>query len=255
MVCKSILFSNTGTKEGGIMKYLPFVFSFCFTLSSYAQVPAKSAAQDSLKEQQNVTQQNVAIPSAPATVKLNTPTLNMDVLLDLYNRDIDFSIDYSGTAFKPPANTSQGSAPSQQGQSGNPAQQERRQQQAQQVTDQLLKPREEDITSDIQDIVDTSKTRRQQRTGTYTKEDADYNRALFSLQESQRLFSLKRYTEALVQINKSIDAAPNLALAHAIKGSIYYMLQNMNQAKISWEKALELDPSMDNVRAILYRLY
>ncbi len=255
MVCRSILFSKTGTKEGDIMKYLLFVFLFCFATSSYAQVPANNPAQDSLQGQQNTPQQNVAIHSAPATVKLNTPTLNMDVLLDLYNRDIDFSIDYSGTAFRPPANASQVSSPSQQDQSGKPGQQEKRQQQAQQVTDQLLKPHEEDITSDIQDIVDTSKVKRQQRTGSYTKEDADYNRALFSLQEAQRLFSLKRYTQALVEINKSIDAAPNLALAHAIKGSVYYMLQNMNQAKISWEKALELDPSMDNVRAILYRLY
>lgn len=238
------------------MKYLSFVVLLFFTLRCYAQAPSNSSnVQDSLQGQKNIPQQDVAIPSAPAKVKLNTPTLNMDVLLDLYNRDIDFTIDYSGTAFKPPANTSEMATPSQQNLPLNSLQQQKRQQQAQQVTDQLLKPREEDITSDIQDIVDTSKVRRQQNTGTYTKEDADYNRALSSLQESQRLFSLKRYTEALVEINKSIAAAPNLALAHAIKGSVYYMLQNMNQAKISWERALELDPSMDNVRAILYRLY
>ncbi len=237
------------------MKSVSVGMMFFFAIISNAQVPGNNAAQDSLQTQQNTPQQNAAIPSAPATVRLNTPTLNMDVLLDLYNRDIDFSIDYSGKAFKPPANASEITSPQQGGQpSGKPVRQERREQ-AQEVTDQLLKPREEDISSDIQDIVDTSKIKRQQRTGTYTKEDADYNRALFSLQEAQRLFSLKRYTQALVEINKSIDAAPNLALAHAIKGSVYYMLQNMQQAKISWEKALELDPSMDNVRAILYRLY
>ncbi|MDE3058763.1 MAG: hypothetical protein KGJ59_12490 [Bacteroidota bacterium] len=234
---------------------MKILFSFLllclFVVNGRAQAPSGTSAQDSL---QNVQGQNAVIPSAPATVKLNTPTLNMDVLLDLYNRDIDFSIDYSGKAFKPPANASEITTPPPRNQTGNTSQRERRQQ-AEEVTDQLLKPREENIASDIEDIVDTSRVRRQQRTGTYTKEDADYNRALYSLQEAQRLFSLKRYTEALVAINRSIDAAPNLALAHAIKGSVYYMLQNMNQAKISWEKALELDPSMDNVRAILYRLY
>jgi tetratricopeptide (TPR) repeat protein len=45
-----------------------------------------------------------------------------------------------------------------------------------------------------------------------------------------------------------------MALAYAVRGSIYYMLRQFPEAKLSWEKALELDPSMDNVRAILYRM-
>ena len=52
----------------------------------------------------------------------------------------------------------------------------------------------------------------------------------------------------------SIEAAPNMALAYAVRGSVFYMLRQFPDAKLSWEKALELDPSMDNVRAILYRM-
>ena len=96
--------------------------------------------------------------------------------------------------------------------------------------------------------------KKQAKQGTYTKEDADYNKALFSLQEAQKLFSERRYSQALAEINKSVDSPPNMALAYAVRGSIYYMLRQLPEAKSSWEKALELDPSMDNVRAILYRM-
>ena len=203
---------------------------------------------------QNQTKQQVApvresgTPSAPASVKLNTPTLNMDVLLDLYNKDIDFTIDYSGQALKQPQ---QGAAK----ENGDQRQSANQRKRAGEVTDELLKPREEDLTTDIRDIVDTSKAKKKLgRQGSYTKEDADYNKALYSLQEAQRLFSERRYSEALAEINKSVDAAPNMALAYAVRGSVYYMLRQLPDAKKSWEKALELDPSMDNVRAILYRM-
>jgi tetratricopeptide (TPR) repeat protein len=168
----------------------------------------------------------------------------MDVLLDLYNKDIDFTIDYSGRALKQPAQNTEKAeeAPKQKRRAGE-------------ATEELLKPREEDLTSDIRDIVDTSKVRKKQdRQGTYTKEDADYNKALYSLQEAQRLFSERKYQQALAQINLSIEAAPNMALAYAVRGSVFYMLRQLPDAKLSWEKALELDPSMDNVRAILYRM-
>ena len=172
----------------------------------------------------------------------------MDVLLDLYNKDIDFTIDYSGQALK---NNAQNGNDEEQ-QPRRTANQRKRDREA---TDDLLKPKDEDLASDIKDIVDTSKVKKKQPgQGTYTKDDADYNKALSSLQAAQSLFSERRYAQALAEINKSVDAAPNMALAYAVRGSIYYMLRQFPEAKISWEKALELDPSMDNVRAILYRM-
>ncbi len=208
-----------------------------------SQTKSQSAAQ-----KETMPSKESGTPSAPASVRLNTPTLNMDVLLDLYNKDIDFTIDYSGQALKKNA---QAAADEEQ----QPRQTANQRKRASEAADELLKPKAEDLASDIQDIVDTSKVRKKQPgQGTYTKDDADYNRALNSLQEAQNLFSERRYAQALSEINKSVDAAPNMALAYAVRGSIFYMLRQFPEAKLSWEKALELDPSMDNVRAILYRM-
>jgi tetratricopeptide (TPR) repeat protein len=232
---------------GGLMS------TYCLSQDNAAatDTTVRSEAKPSNTQQQKESyqQRESGTPSAPASVKLNTPTLNMDVLLDLYNKDIDFTIDYSGQALKQPRQGTAG-----EGEEGKPqtAKQKKR---AAEVTEDLLKPREEDLSTDIQDIVDTSRIKKKQaKQGTYTKEDADYNKALFNLQEAQKLFSERRYPQALAEINKSVDSAPNMALAYAVRGSIYYMLRQFQEAKSSWEKALELDPSMDNVRAILYRM-
>jgi len=231
---------------GGLMS------TYCLSQdNTAADTTARSQAKpaDVQPQKESHQQRESGTPSAPASVKLNTPTLNMDVLLDLYNKDIDFTIDYSGQALKQPKQN-----PAGEGEEGKPqtAKQKKR---AAETTDELLKPREEDLATDIQDIVDTSRVKKKQaKQGTYTKEDADYNKALFSLQEAQKLFSERRYSQALAEINKSVDSAPNMALAYAVRGSIYYMLRQLPEAKSSWEKALELDPSMDNVRAILYRM-
>jgi len=235
----------------GVIVLSCLVCFYAFSQTAPAGAASDSASQGQAKTQptnsRDAAPRESGTPSAPASVKLNTPTLNMDVLLDLYNKDIDFTIDYSGRALKQPSQSSE--------KQGEEAKDATRKKHAGETTEELLKPREEDLTSDIQDIVDTSKVRKKQdRQGTYTKEDADYNKALYSLQEAQRLFSERRYQQALAEINKSVAAAPNMALAYAVRGSIYYMLRQFPEAKLSWEKALELDPSMDNVRAILYRM-
>lgn len=211
-------------------------------------VQAKPQSPAPVKE--SASQKESGTPSAPASVKLNTPTLNMDVMLDLYNKDIDFTIDYSGQSLKQPPAQGAGRE-GEETKQGSVKQKKR----ASEAADELLKPKEEDLSSDIQDIVDTSRVKKKQaKQGTYTKEDADYNKALYSLQQAQKLFSERRYAQALTEINKSVEAAPNMALAYAVRGSVYFMLRQFPDAKLSWEKALELDPSMDNVRAILYRM-
>jgi tetratricopeptide (TPR) repeat protein len=235
------------------MKRVVGVALFFYAFSSYSiaqeSSPAKidSVAKGQLNSHATPSKES-GTSSAPASVKLNTPTLNMDVLLDLYNKDIDFTIDYSGKGLKQNGQTSN----DEEQQPKRTANQKKR---AAGATDELLKPQEEDLSSDIQDIVDTSKVKKKQpRQGTFTKDDADYNKALDNLQEAQNLFSERRYLQALSEINKSVETAPNMALAYAVRGSIYYMLRQFPEAKLSWEKALELDPSMDNVRAILYRM-
>ena len=47
---------------------------------------------------------------------------------------------------------------------------------------------------------------------------------------------------------------PSSAQAHALKGSIYYKMGLNDEAKTSWQQALEIDPSMDQVKTSLARL-
>ncbi len=44
---------------------------------------------------------------------------------------------------------------------------------------------------------------------------------------------------------------PNLALAYARRGSIYYKMGDIERASINWNLALKIDPEYDDVRNIL----
>ena len=44
---------------------------------------------------------------------------------------------------------------------------------------------------------------------------------------------------------------PDMAIAYARKGSIYYQMGNLQQATINWNIALQLDPEYKEVREML----
>jgi tetratricopeptide (TPR) repeat protein len=69
---------------------------------------------------------------------------------------------------------------------------------------------------------------------------------------AQKLFYKKRYNEALSMVQRSL-AKQETAIGYSIEGSIYFMLGDIEAAISSWNKALELDPNMDDVREALYR--
>lgn len=71
---------------------------------------------------------------------------------------------------------------------------------------------------------------------------------------AQSLFYKKEYWDALDQTNAALELIPDSAQAHALKGSIYYKMGLLPEARASWEQALELDPELDQVRASLARL-
>lgn len=85
--------------------------------------------------------------------------------------------------------------------------------------------------------------------------DSRYDEALIHMNSAQKLFSVKHYADALTEIDRSINIAPGISLFYSVKGSILYLLGRTSEAKCSWEKALELDPSLENVRALLQRMY
>lgn len=81
------------------------------------------------------------------------------------------------------------------------------------------------------------------------------NEALRLLSLSLRSFYAGDYPKALAEIKRAIDINPNIALAQARLGSVYYKMGKIDKATVSWEKALELDPDFEDVRNILNALH
>ena len=70
-------------------------------------------------------------------------------------------------------------------------------------------------------------------------------------QKSHDLLIEEDYNAALDMIDKVIELQPNLAIAYARRGTIYYYLNDTRAASMNWNIALKLDPEYDQVREIL----
>ena len=62
------------------------------------------------------------------------------------------------------------------------------------------------------------------------------------------------FKQALQEVEKAIDYQPNIAVAYARKGSIYYKLNQLDRATLNWNIALKLDPEYSEVRKMLNAL-
>ena len=80
------------------------------------------------------------------------------------------------------------------------------------------------------------------------------NNAMRNFQTSHDFLVEQKYEEALEVINKVIELQPNLAIAYARRGTIYYYLNDLKAASINWNIALKIDPEYDQVRNILQSL-
>ena len=87
-----------------------------------------------------------------------------------------------------------------------------------------------------------------------SKNDEMFYNSTKHILNAQKLFYRKDYWAALDQTNKAMELVPNSAQAHALKGSIYYKMGLKKEARQSWIKALEIDPSMNDVRLTLQRM-
>ena len=77
------------------------------------------------------------------------------------------------------------------------------------------------------------------------------NAALKHLSRSLRYFYSAQYRSALEEVETAIEFNPNLALAYARRGSIFYKLGDTERAVMNWNVALQLDPEYDDIRNIL----
>ena len=80
------------------------------------------------------------------------------------------------------------------------------------------------------------------------------NGAMRKFQQTQDLLVEEKYIEALEMIDKVIELQPNLAIAYARRGTVYYYLNDTKAASMNWNIALKLDPEYDQVRNILQGL-
>ena len=60
--------------------------------------------------------------------------------------------------------------------------------------------------------------------------------------------------KALSEVDNAIQLQPNIAVAYARKGSIYYKLNQIDRATLNWNIALKLDPEYSEVRDMLNAL-
>ena len=83
---------------------------------------------------------------------------------------------------------------------------------------------------------------------------ANYNKASRHISRALRYYYEQEYNQALIEIDSAIELNPNLAIAYARKGTIYYSMGQVQSASINWNIALKLDPEYDEVRDILEAL-
>ncbi len=82
----------------------------------------------------------------------------------------------------------------------------------------------------------------------------NYNKASRHISRALRYYYEQDYNQALIEIDQAIELNPNLAIAYARKGTIYYSIGQVQSASINWNIALKLDPEYDEVRDILEAL-
>lgn len=96
-----------------------------------------------------------------------------------------------------------------------------------------------------------------QRYGTgpasYDRDRVDTSVALVS--KTQQLMEKKKYNDAMKVIDKLIERDEYLAQGHILKGSVHYLKQEIPEAIVSWERALEINPSDRLTRQYLISAY
>ena len=79
----------------------------------------------------------------------------------------------------------------------------------------------------------------------YTRENMvmEMRQVMRDFRKAQDLFFQGEYSPALVSINKSL-ATLETAEAFALKGTIFFFLNEIDRAKSYWDKAVRLDPEI-----------
>lgn len=71
----------------------------------------------------------------------------------------------------------------------------------------------------------------------------DIQSLLSSYRKAQDLFYLGEYRQALEEVDKTIEIQET-ADAYALKGTIFFMLENITAAQANWSRAVQMDPNI-----------
>ncbi len=71
----------------------------------------------------------------------------------------------------------------------------------------------------------------------------DIQSLLSSYRKAQDLFYLGEYRQALEEVDKTIEIQET-ADAYALKGTIFFMLENITAARANWNRAVQMDPNI-----------
>lgn len=80
------------------------------------------------------------------------------------------------------------------------------------------------------------------------------NKSLEYMQKGLEAYSKKDFESALDNYHKVVELTPQFYLGYVRLGSIYYRINQIEQAKKMWRKALEINPRMDELRNALSSL-
>jgi len=72
---------------------------------------------------------------------------------------------------------------------------------------------------------------------------SDIQELLASYRKAQDLFYLGEYRDALAEVDKTLEIQET-ADAYALKGTIFFMMENPTAAQANWNRAVQMDPNI-----------
>lgn len=107
-----------------------------------------------------------------------------------------------------------------------------------------LDPSQDEFYMDLSGMTPTEKDSIVVKDSTLIKNRAiDIQSLLSSYRKAQDLFYLGEYRQALEEVDKTIEIQET-ADAYALKGTIFFMLENITAAQANWTRAVQMDPNI-----------
>lgn len=88
-------------------------------------------------------------------------------------------------------------------------------------------------------------------TTTVARNNKELNEAVNYLFRAQQLIYRKQYQAAIIELDKILKDKPDLTQAQVMKGTAYYLLNELPSAINAWKEAMKLDPNNEELSKFL----